>query len=262
MGKNNNKAGEETFRLISIDERGQRSPVMITAEFDPIMRVFRVGTKEYPVIQKQGEKNSVYYETEKGVCPIVLSTNESIPVQHGTILRGEEGKFILQMLKDNGYIGESREVYKSGNRFYVHNEEQEARATSTKADKVYDALNLLREMSATDREELAFFLQLKVQGQSAKVIEAKLKEIAMSNPDRIIKKPEQRAFKAEAMIRKGIEVGVLTHTDTGIFLGEQAFGVNIETAVAFISDPVNERSASILHASLKARANQAVETEI
>ncbi len=258
MAKDNNKAGEETYRLISIDERGQRSPVVITAEFDPILRVFRVGDQKYPAVQKQGEKNSVYYETKDGVCPVVLSTNESIPVQHGTILRGPEGKFILQMLKDNGYIGQSREVYKSGNRFYVHNEEQEARATATKADKVFDALNLLKNMSATDREELAFFLQLRVQGQSANVIEAKLKEIAMTNPGRILEKPEQRAFKAEAMIRKAIELGIITHSETGIFLGENALGVNIPTAVSFIADPANERMASIIHSSVRANKQTAV----
>ena len=239
-------------RLRAVEKRFERAPVYVAPYFDEMSKLFYIGQKEFKSREITTAKGDRIYEAV-GTDGIVLTNVDQIPVSAGLIIADKAGEIILQMLKDRGYIAPSKDAanISGGHRFYVEDETAAALEVSKKADQTLEALNLLREMSDTDKKDLALFLQLPVANQSAQVIEGLLKNLALTSPTKITEGASNRAFKAGAILERLVNAGIVA-VDAGKYLyGSGQIGTDRAMAIEYLMLPANGEQLKEMMKQLK-----------
>lgn len=227
--------------LLAIKKSYESSPVYASPYFDERTQKFRVGGVEYASKLVQHPKRGDEYLAID--TPVPISDTTSFMLAHGNILdkNNPEQAFILKVAMDSGWVAPNfQSVNTAGtHRYYIKDEQAEAVATAIKSDRIFEAMTLVRNLTATDRSNYAFFKQKRVRDMTEQMIEAFVKELAVGKPDEVIKDLSAKGWKSRAFLEKLVQYGLVT-SDGGTYkIGTDVIGVDRDAAVAFLRDRAN-----------------------
>jgi hypothetical protein len=156
------------------------------------------------------------------------------------------------MAFDNNVLAPNKASVNMGTHlFYLRDDQYEARQTATKADKVFEALGLVREMTPRDKMAFAFFSNQPARTMSEELIDAFVKDLAMRNPDQVIRSMSAGDWKTRAFIHRAIHYGLMT-ADGGVHkVGADVIGIDEDSAVHFVMDQANRELMNQLQQRMK-----------
>lgn len=255
-------------QLVATDARYERAAIYVQPYFDERKRVFVVGGKEYAsVLRENPARKETWYESVLGMnrkpdangiipeTPMILSNAGSIPIRHAEIFHGEDGEMLLQIAMDNGYVTRTREEAdgKPGARFYIRDDQAEARKTNKLAQQVLDALKAINDFTITDKRELAWALRKPVNTMPDSMVDGVINTMAMKQPDVLLKTLRGRSFKMIAFIQQCVAHGLLTQeAGTYRFAGE-VIGMDEASTVAYLEQKKNTSVKDTLVRELQER---------
>lgn len=232
---------QATKQLLAVNERLQRKPTTASAPFEESTRCFVVMLngvrKVYETRPVKPDKGPEHYETypssdkEKG-CPLVLSTGWGIEYMHGMLFQDTPADGIkLWILQNEGFLAPNKEGVTNRHRFFLRDDEAEARANSRRADLTFNAMKLVTDLLAPQKRNLAFFFNANVLTMSETQIDGYIKEMVLNKPADIIKALENRDYRVYAFLNKLVHHRLMTVKGVAYYYGDQLYAIDAATAV-------------------------------
>jgi hypothetical protein len=243
----------KTIKILAVKKSYEFAPVFVEPYFDDARQAFLIGDKVYPAKYNDKAKEPYYEAVIDGVR--VTDRDSAFEFRHGNEFDDSPvAQLRLSILRQSGYLAPNREGINpsSEHRFYLLDEDAEAKSKSTKADLVFEALEKVRRLTATDKRNLAFFAGQRARLMSEEACDGYVKSMAMEQPRQLMKWLENDEWKHVAFLNKLVEHGILSRTK-GVFKhGEVVLGIDQDQAVSWIKNPMNSDYAAQLHAKLSA----------
>lgn len=233
---------KKLVQIVAIAPSFRDQRIRVGPYFDDSRKAFILGNKTIPAKFVEDKKRGDRYVSIDH--DILLDSTEDYLFQHeDTFDVSDRVQAVqLQALKDSGMLAPNRESINqgAGHRFYLMDEEEEAKKTSTKADKAFEVMGRLREMTPVQKRDLAFLLKQPASRMSEERIEAYLKDLSLQDPGMLLRHLENKYWRVLAFINKAVHHGVLTVSAGVIKLGDNVIGINEDAAVQFLTNKKNE----------------------
>lgn len=234
-------------RLVALSQSFMISRATIQPYFDESRRCFLIGKKEYPAHQAvDPSRKETWWETQvgdgPGQTPVLVSSREGYPIQHGHVFNGAAGELLLQIALDSGHVVAKEEEAGGKPRamFYLQDDLREAKQNNKKADLVLRALTALSKLPGLDdKYDLAWALQKPVRKMSQEMVDSALNSVAMDTPQLLLQVLEGRDFKVAAFIEKLYGYGILSKKGEQWWFGSELIGADKLSAIAFLKDNKN-----------------------
>lgn len=146
--------------------------------------------------------------------------------------------------------------------YVIEDLEQEAKQENIRSRKKIEALTKFNQMSAEDMRNF-----LKVTGKfyteqtSNELIERQVREIAEKDYNRFLQIMGDKRMEAKVFIEDLVKIKALRRNGTHIFYGDVPLGHDIETAIAFLEDPLNQPIKLQLRRQLEGSTKSGVEAK-
>ena len=239
-------------QVLAIKPGYERSEIYVAPYFDETTRKFIIKGKEYDAELRTHPKTGDEFYCDKAPTKITDKTHFKIEHKMTFDCSKPEDMFLLDILLDSGYLAPNFQSINTGgeHRFYLKDEQQEAIATSTKAERVFDALSMIKLLTGTDKASLAFFFKQPVRTMTEQMIEGYVKNRGLTDPDSVIEALSDKTWKKRAFLEKCVQFGLVTN-DGGVYkVGSEVIGIDRDAAIAFISNKENHEFTRQLKASL------------
>ena len=218
--------------------------VWVNPKYDPSTMTFVIGENRY-----RGKRSNpadadseVVHEVE-GIGVILSDQSLGTPISNDMILDTSipRDKFVLDLAIASGFVAPSLAEFNSvaGHRFYVKDEEKEAEKTSHTADLAFEAMGLIRNMSAEERRDLSRILGQYVLRMTDTKIDGYLKQLCIDDPKKIIVALGDRDYSYRVFIKKLTDANILRFDQGKYMYDQQLIGVDMDHVVAFIKDAKN-----------------------
>lgn len=191
--------------------------------------------------------------------PYIINPLEVYPIWNRRkfdITTNEEGKpvnpkdyFEFIMYRDFSYnVAKSKRSVRPGyDLFYIHDVEEEAKATVSMEDLIYDATKYVREDCTMDRyKELALLLNYKIKnfhinvdGMTEVQVRARLYEACKKNPVEVLSCKEESSSD-ELFILKAVSYGIIKRMGDDFFDGGKFIGKGLKGVKTFMMYPDNQ----------------------
>lgn len=227
-------------QLKAIKQDFERAPTYVTPFFDPVKHEFHVGDKRYKAYERENAKgDEARWITKDEECPFRLSDNMlGIRLEHNMELNPDDSMdaLILQVARDSGLVAlNMQSVNTAGShRLYIMDAKADAKAATLKADKAFEAMNIVRSMSLGDKRDLAFYMRQPVKTMDEVMVDGYVKNLALTDPDSVIKSTQAQDYKVRALLLRFIQYGLLTNEGGQIKNGSNVVGVDEDGAVQFM----------------------------
>lgn len=251
----------QRVQIVASEPKYKSTRVWVGPYFDEVTQEFIVGGKRYQAETPKLPSKEYSYISNK--APLVLTDTFMRQIQDGDAFdpNDEKSMFIVQMALDRGVLAKNRsEVNESQHVFYLKDEQREAVDRSTKADKIFAAMGIVRKMSLKDKTELCFFQGQPARTMSEEMVDAYVKDLAVSDPGMVIGLSKSDNWKVRAFIRRAVVYGVLTQEGPLYKLGTVVIGIDEDAAVAYMLDKANIDTVKQLKARIE--DEQADEAEL
>lgn len=238
-------AAEERFR--------NHSKSFFAPKFDDQTLEFIIGTQRFKAIERKDERDGIYFVVDMTKHPdfgLPGMTNwTQYAIEHMSIFERSENKLSpdelrLQIALDSGEIALNKQQMRPGTtRFYLRDDDADARTSSTRAQKVRKALELIGNMSDVDRRTLAYVMEQPVPQMTALQIEGYVSQLAMEKPETVIAHLDPQSaehYKVTAFLRKLLARDILRLAGGAYLLGDQTIGIDMAAAVQFCLNPKNK----------------------
>ena len=244
----------KTTKILAIKKSYEFSPVFVEPYFDEARQAFLIGENQYPAKYNDKAKEPYYEAVINGIR--ITDRDSAFEFRHGNEFDDSAvAQLRLAILRQSGYLAPNREAINpsSEHRFYLLDEDAEAKAKSTKADLVFQALEKVRRLTATEKRNLAFFAGQRARVMSEEACDGYVKSMARDQPQQLMKWLANDEWKHAAFINKLVGYGILTREKGVIKHGDVILGIDQDEAVAWLKNPANSDYASQLHAKLNAQ---------
>lgn len=228
-------------RLIGTDQKYHTSPVYITPKFEEVTKTFIINGKSYKGrnIEENGQKLVISEST-----PVRLSDFESFRFAHlqSFNMESEEQRFLLEIALSDEMVAPNKEAVNPGiHRYYVEDKEKEASSKVSKNQRIFAAMEKLRNMSLEEMQDYGRLLQIYTKDMSRTQLEASLYDLAMNKPNDILDVSEDRNAKHKIFLRKLIQAGILRIVNGKYMNGNELVGANEDFAIEFMRDSSNNQ---------------------
>lgn len=228
------------------DPKHAIAAVYVVPHFDEVTKDFVVGGKRYRSTYVQGTA------TEQGryVCNdlpggvILEDTMAGFRIQNGMELDlSDPGmRFMYDILMDSEFVAPSLKEFNpaSRQRFYIYDEESVAKQNSLNADLTFDAMNIIRNKTVTEKRDFAAYSGEITANLSDERIDGWIKQLAMVDPKKIIDGFGHVDFASIVFIHKLLNARILTNSGGAIKNNDVILGTDIDQAVLFVKNPKND----------------------
>ena len=222
----NGTATEKVIVLKSIYKQGR---LTLQPVFDP-------KTRWYMGVERLSE------EDKKGLTYWVEPSSK-IRLEEGTEfnLNDPIDKLNWQWVKHSPRIAASFEAAQRSKvaLFYVHVEEDEAKANVETTNLLFEALQFVMKDDPTNYIDRARLLGVDMKGSAPLVVKDYLLSEAKREPKKVVEAYTSNTVSLQLLFYKGLDANFIT-SDNGVYkYGQQILGVSIDASVAFMQAPGN-----------------------
>lgn len=250
-----------TTKITAIKDSYRRAPVFASPYFDEATNHFLVGNDKYPA----------KHETHPKEGNLWVAMIHGLRVTDQTEYRYEDGmefdntpqmQFKLQVLKDQKWVADNLQSINpsSEQRFYIVDETADAIAIVKKADSVFEALTIIKQLSASDKMNFCFFMGQPARVMSEEQHDAYVRNMALTQPDEVLKRLAEGDWKIRAWIAKLVHYGILNSEGGQYKYNSNVLGIDLDAMTAFVKNKKeNGLICSQLSDMLKEKQAQAAE---
>lgn len=241
------------MQIAAANETYRRARAWVAPYYDELGNCFIVGGERYSAVAPKNPTKE--YSRISEDAPVVLTDSYQRMIQHGDTfdLDDPAQKIIVDMAIDNGVLARNKASVNpsSSHIFYVKDAVAEAKAKSTKADRVYEALGLAKKMSAKDKMAFAFFCNQPARTMNEEMIDAYVKDLCLTNPDRLIDAMGNADWKIRSFLHRAVHYSLVT-VEGGLHkIGKDVIGIDEDAAVHFLKDAGNKELVGQLSDRIK-----------
>lgn len=232
------------YTVQAVHPKFMKVPVFVVPRYDELRQAFIVGKEEYKAVRETRANNEVVFSNNDNPGGVRLEdTMTGFPVYSGNEYDDSDPQhaFLLEIIRESPFIAPSRAEFNPGSshRLFLHSQEKEAIVTSRKADLVFEALQLIKDRTATDHRSLAYYMGQRVKEMSEQEIEGYVKHLAVNEPARVVEALNDEVYKVRVFLQMLLEKRILTRSGEQVLHGKVPIGADLDGAVLFIRDPKN-----------------------
>lgn len=145
--------------------------------------------------------------------------------------------------------------------YVIEDVEEEAKQENIKSRRKIEALTRFKTMSAEDmRNFLKVIGRYKGESTSNEIVEKQVREIAENDWNRFLDVIDDRRLVMRVFVEDLIRIKALRRNGTNIFYGDTPIGHDMETAIVYLEDPLNQPVKLQLRRQLEGVTKSGVET--
>ena len=242
--------------IVAVDKKYNRTPIFVGPRLEEPSKDLLAGTRRFKTKRttEANGKGTLYVaihevlpDGKKGEVPMELDDSSQFPFRHGEKFDLDDKGHILllDMLKASEFYVDDKSKWNPATmqRITIEDPVRESKKISTKADRVFEALEHIRNMTATDKADVAFYLHQPANVLSEVQIEAYLKQVAMDTPDLINNAWSVENFKYRVLLRRAVAAGLLRLDGVAVRLAGSdgvVIGADEEGAIHYLRQPGND----------------------
>ena len=245
------------IQLKAIKPDFEKAATIVCPYFDTVSHCFIVEGKRYQATERINAKSDESrWVCDPPVAPIRLVDDMvGVRLEHNMEFDPKDpiDMFKLAIARDSGFVAKDvRSVNTGGtHRLYISDANEEARAASSHADLIFEAMGLIRSMRLSDKRDLAFYMRAPVKDMNEEMVDGFVKKLATSDPRTVIKNLEEKDYKVRALLQRLLQYGLLQNDGGQIKNGPNVIGVDLDGAVHYIKDSTNQTFMKQLYSRLK-----------
>ena len=258
----------EIVKIKNVDSNRYKEhvPVFVTPTLDALHGVLIVGQRRFQTEMREGSRakdGPIHVAVAEvdgnnepiGKVPMELTEETQIAILPGEQydMRNAADRLVIDMLKASEFYVENEQMYNPASlqRVTLDDPMRSARLTNKKADYVFKALEMLRNQTATGRADLAFMLKQPAMRMTAEQIDAYLNSVAVDTPALLLELFDKSDFEARVLIRRCVQMRLLTQRGDAIYNGETCIGLDEDQAIAWLKQPANDNFVASLIGKLR-----------
>jgi hypothetical protein len=236
-------------RIVATSDTYRKAPYYFTPSQDGNSKKWLTGQDiNWKVSEEDGRKKFVP-ATEEDVkkiknLPLVIDPNESYMVKDKMVFNLDvpADVALLEFLKtQKDIIAHSKSAKVPGrHRYYIENQDEEAKETVSKIDAEFNAITKIRAMTFEEMQAFARVIGIgKVGGLSKTQVEAALYERAKLQPAYVMSSLEDPDRKVKAFLKLLIEKNIVRLFNGKYQYGTEILGLNEMAAIDFLKAKEN-----------------------
>jgi len=237
-------------KLLAIKPTFERAPAEVVPYFDEVERLFKVGKESYKATVRSHPKNGDEFYCDE--TPVPITDKTSFRIKHGNVydLNNPKDKFYLQIMLDSGMVAKNFQSINTGSqhRFYLKDDQADAKASISKVQQVRKALELIGLLTAEDMASFAFYMGQPARTMTGDMIQAFVEDLAITKPDTVVEELNNRIWKHRAFVSECIAYSLIT-ADGGVHKlagSNEVIGKDRDATVQFLLDSKNNVVATQL----------------
>lgn len=247
------KTDSSYVEILAIKESYKRGHTTVVPYFDDNLQRFDLprydpedlsSEPERLIIEgkrREDKRDGVFYTAT--VDDVELNSHKAFRLDHGMKLdrNNKRDKLMLDIFFASGWIARNfSSVNPAIHRYYLSDEQADARLTTKRADAVLIALQMVGKMTAKDKLDYCFLENANAKHFSSEQIDAFVKEKALSDPYSMIKQLNNGMWRMRAFLHMAEIWGVVKKSGEAFKFGDEIIGLDEEIAINFLASPRGE----------------------
>ncbi len=147
--------------------------------------------------------------------------------------------------------------------YFIEDVEEEAKQENIKGRVKAEAIKRLDKLSRTEMANILKVVgRYTVESTSGELIEKATRKLAEEEPERFISIIDDAKFQMKLFIEDLIRLKALRKNGTHIFYNEVPIGHDMETAIAYLEDPLNQPIYKALRIQLEGSSRSGIEKKV